>query len=398
MSRLGNKEENLKHFVKFIYPPMKLIGAWPKPTATSTFSKAIKWGLIVSAYFLQLLVFVPGVLYLFLKEKNGKKRIHIMIPHINGFSQLCKYTILLRRTSEFSKILDQLSDDWVDATEDSRHIFRMRANIGHRMVLTVAITMYTTGLFYRIIIPLSTGRIVLPNNTTMRMLPCPVYFVFFNEQSTPYYEIIFVLQIMGGFLNYTILCSTMGVCLMLCLHLSSLLRILMNKMVELTSQLDTSETAVQKKISDIVAYQTKVKEFANSVEEITPYLYFFEIFNYAIEACIVGYCIIVEWEESNAASIIVYLMFQGICIFCNYAMCYIGQLLINESENVRRMSITLNWYRFPMKKARSLILIIIMSNYPIKLTAGKIVDISLATFTDIIKASVGYLNVLRKVT
>lgn len=84
------------------------------------------------------------------------------------------------------------------------------------------------------------------------------------------------------------------------------------------------------------------------------------------------------------------------------------------------MSITLNWYRFPMKKARNLILIIIMSNYPIKLTAGKIVDISLATFTDvriknldfcitfviyggnnifqIIKASVGYLNVLRKVT
>lgn len=84
------------------------------------------------------------------------------------------------------------------------------------------------------------------------------------------------------------------------------------------------------------------------------------------------------------------------------------------------MSITLNWYRFPMKKARSLILIIIMSNYPIKLTAGKIVDISFATFTDvriknldffitfiiyggnnifqIIKASVGYLNVLRKVT
>lgn len=36
-----------------------------------------------------------------------------------------------------------------------------------------------------------------------------------------------------------------------------------------------------------------------------------------------------------------------------------------------------------MKKARSLVLLIIMSNYPIKVTAGRIVDVSLVTFTSV---------------
>ena len=36
-----------------------------------------------------------------------------------------------------------------------------------------------------------------------------------------------------------------------------------------------------------------------------------------------------------------------------------------------------------MNKARSLIMVIIISNYPIKVTAANIVDMSLATFTDV---------------
>ncbi|KAK1131445.1 hypothetical protein K0M31_017729 [Melipona bicolor] len=66
-----------------------------------------------------------------------------------------------------------------------------------------------------------------------------------------------------------------------------------------------------------------------------------------------------------------------------------------SSETVRRTCATLNWYRFPMNKARYLVLVIIISNYRIKITAAKVVEVSLATFTDIMKTSMGYLNVLR---
>lgn len=127
------------------------------------------------------------------------------------------------------------------------------------MVTILAITMYGGGLCYRTILPLSMGKIVLPDNSTVRLLPCPSYFVFIDEQATPNYGIIFTLQVLGGFISYTTLCGTVGLCCMLCLHLSSMLRILINKMIELTEQADTSETAFQVKIADIVEQQSSIK-------------------------------------------------------------------------------------------------------------------------------------------
>jgi len=42
-----------------------------------------------------------------------------------------------------------------------------------------------------------------------------------------------------------------------------------------------------------------------------------------------------------------------------------------------------NWYRLPHKTARSLILIISRSSSVIKLTAGKLIHLSIATFGDV---------------
>lgn len=152
-----------------------------------------------------------------------------------------------------------------------------------------------------------------------------------------------------------------------------------------------------------------------------------------------------EWEDSDSTAAIIYLLLEASVFGVTFTMCYVGQILIDEvyvlyyilhtfmisvtrlnfiqGNNVRRMSITIDWYRFPAKEARNLILVIIMSSYPVKLTAGKVVDISLSTYTDvriqkldfsifyiklillrsnfifqIIKATMGYLNMLKKVT
>jgi len=40
----------------------------------------------------------------------------------------------------------------------------------------------------------------------------------------------------------------------------------------------------------------------------------------------------------------------------------------------------LEWYRLPHKEARGIVLVIIMSNLPTKITAGKIMDLSFKTY------------------
>ncbi|KAG6804449.1 odorant receptor 11 [Apis mellifera caucasica] len=309
---------------------------------------------------------------------------------------MAKYTIILQRAKEFSKLLDEIKKDWLLATEENRQIFSERASIEHKLTTVIVVTMYGGGFFYRTILPLSKGKILLPNNMTVRLLPCPSYFGSLNEQATPNYEIIFTLQVLGGFIIYTVLCGTKSACLMLCLHMCGLLKILTNKVMDLTN--DSDEQVVQEKIVHIVEYQTRIKEFLNQLDQFVPAIYLIEVVIQVLIICIIGYCIIMEWEDSNAMAMVIYVVFQVTCVIGTFSVCYVGQLLLDESENIRQAYNTLNWYRLPVKKARSLILLILMSHYPIKVTAGRIMDLSLVTFTSIIKSAVGYMNMLRTVT
>ncbi|XP_016910304.1 odorant receptor Or2-like isoform X4 [Apis cerana] len=398
MSRIGNAENDMRHSIWFAYMLLGKLGAWPNRATSSIFSRTRNCILIFMCYSVQLVILIPGILHFFLKEKDSRKKVKILIPLINGYLQLCRYSLVLRSAKKLCYLLNEMKKDCTNISEEDRLIFRSKASIGHRLMSVVAIIMYSAGLGYRTFIPLSKGRILLPDNTTIRLLPCPGYYIFFNEQITPNYEIVFILQVIGGLFSYTIMCGTTSMCAMLCLHASSLLRILVKKINELTKQPDINESAVHMKITDIVRYQTKIKQFLNDVEHITTYLFLLEIIDETGIGCVIGYCAIREWEDSDSTAAIIYLLLEASVFGVTFTMCYVGQILIDEGNNVRRMSITIDWYRFPAKEARNLILVIIMSSYPVKLTAGKVVDISLSTYTDIIKATMGYLNMLKKVT
>ncbi|XP_003691314.1 odorant receptor 4-like [Apis florea] len=396
MVQIRNAKEGLKHTFWLAYPFSRMLGHWPLSVSSSAFSKILNSFIIFISYLLQLIVLIPSLLYVFLKEKNPRKKIKLLMPHVNIIAQMIKYTILLRRMKQIGKLLDEIRKDWSIATEENRQIFSATASIEHKMTSIIAVTVYGGGFLYRTILPFSKGKLVLSNNVTIRLLPCPGYFGSLNEQVTPNYEIIFTLQVLAGFIIYTAVCSTKSICLMLCLHMCGLLRILTNKVMELTN--DNDERVVQEKIVHIVEYQMRIKEFLNQLDQFIPAICLIEVFIQVLIMCIIGYCIIMEWQENNGMGIITYVLVQMTCLIGAFSVCYVGQLLFDESENVRQAYNTLKWYELPIRKSRSLILLIIMSNYPIKITAGKIIDLSLVTFTNIIKTAASYMNMLQQIT
>ena len=64
--------------------------------------------------------------------------------------------------------------------------------------------------------------------------------------------------------------------------------------------------------------------------------------------------------------------------FINF-VCYLC-LFTPQSTNVGISCCMIEWYRLPAKTVHDLILIIAMSNNPAKISAGKIVDLSLTSF------------------
>ena len=257
MARIRNAKDGIRHTFWFAYPFSRMLGYWPLSVSSSAFAKISNYFIIFLSYLLTLIFMVPGLLYIFLKVKNGRSRIKLLMSHINGIVQMIKYTILLRQMKLIDKLLDEIKKDWSIATEENRRIFSRTASVEHKLTSIIAITIYSGGFFYRMILPFSKNKIV-SNNMTIRLLPCPGYFGSLDEQVSPNYEIIFILQVFGGFVIYTAVCGTKSICLMLCLHMCGLLKILTNKVMELTN--DNDERVVQEKIVHIVEYQMKIKE------------------------------------------------------------------------------------------------------------------------------------------
>ena len=251
-------EKDLKQAF-YVQTFLKIIGAWPIAIESSLGSKIQKWFIISFYLFLQICIVAPCILDVFLKEKNGSRRINLFMLLISTLNQVFKYVITLNRANELRIAIHEIKKDWLTATPEDRFIFVTNSRIGQRIMLIIVVIMYSSGLGYRMVLPLLKGKIVLPNNVTIRLLPCPTYFTFFNELVSPYYEMIFMLQILAGFFVYTVLSGTIGISLMLSLHMCSLLKILRRKMIDLADESITSENIMQKRIVDIVEYQTKIK-------------------------------------------------------------------------------------------------------------------------------------------
>lgn len=64
--------------------------------------------------------------------------------------------------------------------------------------------------------------------------------------------------------------------------------------------------------------------------------------------------------------------------------CLLFASFILQSTNVGISCCMIDWYRLPAKSVQDLVLIIAMSNNPAKISAGRIVNLSLSTFASVI--------------
>lgn len=81
-----------------------------------------------------------------------------------------------------------------------------------------------------------------------------------------------------------------------------------------------------------------------------------------------------------------------------FIFCYIGEIVTEQCKQVGETVYMTKWYCLPHKTAHDLILIISRSSSVTKLTAGKLVQLSIRTYGDVMRTSMMYLNMLRTMT
>ena len=66
-----------------------------------------------------------------------------------------------------------------------------------------------------------------------------------------------------------------------------------------------------------------------------------------------------------------------------FLICYIGEVLTEKCKEIGNMVYMTNWYRLSDKDILNLIMIITRSSVEYKMTAGKIIDMSVITFGNV---------------
>ncbi|KAL6426579.1 hypothetical protein ACFW04_009175 [Cataglyphis niger] len=392
--------EDVKYVVEQSHVVLRMLGIWPlTDRRANAIEKVTNIVCIIICYLLLHTDMVPGVLYYIFVDDGAREQMKMLPPILYSIMAIAKYSNLIIHESNIRRCLRHIEEDWrTIIISDAREVMLDKAKTGRRLFTLCCTFMYCGGVSYNTIVPLSRGSIVTDQNITIRPLSCPGYYVFFNPQNSPAYEIVFLLQCLCGLVMYTITVAICGLAALFALHACAQMEILMRLMEDLVNENEFGQRKVVAKLAVVIEHQIRIRNFLQLVENTLRYSSLVEILGCTIIICLTGYCIIMEWEDRNIAALCSYITATMSVIINIFILCYIGEYITTQAEEISWTSCTLDWYRLPISMARDMVLVITVSNILPRITAGKFIELSFKTFGDVIKSAVIYLNMLRQLT
>jgi len=238
---------------------LSLLGIWPTYNRRSTSEKVWKYFLISISHFLLYCVLIPGASF-WLIEKRTRVRIQTIPLLLFGFMACGKYSNLIFCEKNIRRCLKHIEDDYrIVINAKTRDTMIEFAKVGRRLIILCAIFMYVSGLSFRLILPFIKKKIVTAQNITIRPLPCPGYFIFFDVQVSPTYEVIFAIQILSGIVTYSITTGLCGLAAVFVMHACGQLKILVNLMRNLVEEQWQEKREVDRKLIKMVKQQIRIR-------------------------------------------------------------------------------------------------------------------------------------------
>nr|XP_012230131.1 PREDICTED: uncharacterized protein LOC105676659 [Linepithema humile] len=259
-------------------------------------------------------------------QKEIRARLKVTATVMFTLVTMIKYGQLLFGRNQVRNCLVRVEEDWRNVANSSdRDVMIDKTRTGRRLLVICGIFMYSTGVSFRTIIPLSRGKIVTDQNFTIRHLPCPTHFILFDVQLSSACKIKFLMQFFSGFVKCTITTAVCGLASLCVIHICAQLEILMTLMNNLVNESELKN--INDKLAIIVKHQIKTRNFLQLVQNTIQYTSQLEVVGCTIIVCLLGYFIILEWEDKNTVAICSYIIGLTSISFNIFIFCFIGEQL-----------------------------------------------------------------------
>ncbi|XP_033212295.1 odorant receptor 13a-like [Belonocnema kinseyi] len=268
------------------------------------------------------------------------------------------------------------------------------AKFGNYLTIVSAILMYSGGFWFYLVTPFIAETIVTEKNVTIKPYPAPVFGSFFTNGYSPIYEIVFAAHLITGFVENSATVSAFSFAAVLVLHACGQFDVVMLHLNDIVSDDIQKYKSVHERLKVAINRHLRVLSFVSRLEDLFCEICLIEVFGCTLNLCLLGYYIITEWKQSDMTIIMSYSLIMLSFIFNIFIYCYIGELLTAQAAKVAESAYMMRWYILPRSISLDMVSVIRISHYPAKLTAGKIIILSMSTFSTVIQSSAAYFNLL----
>ncbi|XP_076760041.1 odorant receptor 13a-like [Xylocopa sonorina] len=377
---------------------LQSIGVWPLVyEGASKLEQILSVILMTTCFSILFFVIVPSSHHIFYVEKDLDTKVKLFGPICFCISSTIKYCYLSLKGGAFKQCIEHMKRDWQVVQDPSHRTIMLKYVTISRKLITVCVAfLYTGGMSYHTVMQfLSKGR--SKSNYTLKPLTYPGCDWFLDEQSSPTYEIVFLIHCITAMIMHTVTTAGYSMAAIFVTHICGQIQIQITKLQKLV-EMKKREDDSSELLAVIVHDHVEILRFSENVEGALRVICLTEIIESTCVMCLLEYYCLMEWENSDAIAISTYLLLLLSFTFNVFIFCYIGEVLSEQCSQIGTIAYEIEWYHLSAKEAHDLILLILISQYPPKLTAGKIITLSLRTFGSVLKTSVVYLNLLRTVT
>ncbi|XP_012246636.1 uncharacterized protein LOC100748942 [Bombus impatiens] len=379
---------------------LKPIGAWPSSPSTTRLEKIVSFILNIVCFVSVIITAIPSVLLLILEDEsiNLKLKTLDFLSHL--FVSSFNYSTLLLHSKDIRQCVEHIEADWRSVTrEEDQHVMMKNGKFGRYVAASCAIFMQGGILCFCFVTALTTVEIQIGNETrVLRLLPCAVYKKLVNVDESPANEIMLSLQIWSALIANSSTVGIFSLAAVLAAHACGQLDVIMAWITEFVKETRKQKgTSSFQEIGVIVERHLRTLNFISCIEVVMNKIYLLEMLRCTMNICLIAYYILTEWDEHDIRNLTSYfMMFVSIC-FNIFVICYIGEILTEQSKKIGDAVYLTNWYYLPNKEIRNLILIIVRSTMVVQLTAGKMIQMTISTFGNVVKTGFAYLNLLQQI-
>ncbi|XP_011640361.2 odorant receptor 13a-like [Pogonomyrmex barbatus] len=229
------------------------------------------------------------------------------------------------------------------------------------------------------------------NNSTLTSKHLP-FLALYPESyySFPMYEIIYLSQMVATSLCGLVILGTDTLIATALFHTCGHFKVLQKKIKNIENEIDLVQNAyIEKNITqriklhviDIIEHHYIILWFCDYMETIFSPMLFLQTLASSLIICLVGLQIAsTNITASTISKSIKYISYLIMALFQLLLFCIPGDALIYESSMIYKSVYTITWYKLPVLFKTEICLLMLRSQKPSKITAGKFYIMHLENF------------------